>query len=213
MGIIVDKLPKEYDISRVITIGEIVDLLPETIPFREDIWFKGNLVKSGVILSREVWFYTKDKLNLELIGFMNSITKPEDIHFRFTCRLVEPISKLLVYRDGKLVIDKKLLNRDKSSNYINKKALTINGFISKLPKNIPIPCTIWVTGGLVKWGITFHDLDFIIYEIKDYNQYYKDIKKLFSDIYNIKVEVGYYLFINREPIYLFKLYDKGNLLI
>ncbi|MBF0484717.1 MAG: hypothetical protein HQL25_08455 [Candidatus Omnitrophica bacterium] len=68
---------------------------------------------------------------------------------------------------------------------------------------------MYLTGGLVKNGWSCNDADIIIFE-EEAKPHLAQIRNYFTDLFGWKTDVGQVVMADREPVYLYKIYEGGK---
>jgi hypothetical protein len=114
-----------------------------------------------------------------------------------------------LYNEGKLIINKETMCYTELPTPVYEPAIiTVEEALKKLPVKIPWTCDIYLTGGLVKNGWTANDFDFIAPDID--KQEIPKMKKAFEAVLKWKVDVGVGVMPEREPVYQYLIYRKGQ---
>jgi len=222
---IIEEEIKKWEVKRLpdapldmITFQEIVQILPEEISFKIDVFMVGKEARIGAVAGdlHLAFDYEGCPIPSEVTKFFADIFNkfPIKLHFFRNWKFFIP-ALCQIYQDGKLIITKDTLTyiRVPKSFYTFQKPLKVDEFKAKLPNKIPFPIDIWLTGGLVKFGQTYHDIDLIIFDKEDFNKYYSEIMSYFKQIYKRGIDVfaGYKTVRGEGAAPIFKLYSKGIL--
>ena len=132
---------------------------------------------------------------------------------------------LRLYNEGKLILDKKTLAYKEAPIPIKKlPCITSEEVLAKCPVTIPWTFDIYLTGGVVRKGWSSNDVDLIVtrkgvpvrtlaepilQEVPPKVLY--EMKRFFTNLFNWHTDVGRAVMPEREPVYLYKLYEDGKL--
>jgi len=213
MPIYVDTLPQVQEQIKVTTLKQLVEVLPETINYQIDIWIAGKIARFG-------------KTTENVIFLTDSLEEPSSELMCYFCDLVKSLgivatltneyknSRYLAFRlydKGSLLIDKTTLTYKRLPEPITEApVLTIDEVKQKLPQTIQWSYTIYLTGGLVKNGWSVNDADLITFD-EEARPQLAEIRNYFTNLLGWKTDIGQTIMVNREPVYLYKLYENGGL--
>lgn len=214
MPIYTDKLPQVISESHIVTLAELIRVLPETLDYPLDVWLSDRMAKYGQTSDYIVLFFSLEiEISEELKEYFNRIVKPLDIplHLAQPTRNVASVAAMKLYNAGRLIIDKTSLTyKELPSPVFRPPILTINELKERLPSTIEWTQTIWLTGGLVRNGWSGKDVDFIVFNETD-TKVLDAIRVFFTKTLGFSADVGSEVLTNMEPVYLFKLYENGRL--
>lgn len=212
MPIYVDTLPQNVAPCKTFSLRDLIQVLPEIIPYSCNLWMTGKVVRYGLGAGNITFVGDHSAEQHQLISLhLNQVlnSKVENVLLSRFWR-TNQITGLRVYQDGRLIIDKNTLQYKEIPNpIIDNPYITIDEVIKKLPQNIPWNHTIYLSGGILKNGWSFKDVDMIIFNPAAA----KDISPIihyFKEILNWHVDIGQSIMTDREPVYLFKLYENGS---
>ena len=215
MPVYVDSFPQSTTPITVVNIRELVAVLPEELPWKINVWLGGKLARFGV--------------TTEVIVFLAEMEAEPSVEQRlYFERLIAPLGlpatlyegwrskryeAVRLYNEGLLAIDRETLcYRCLPTPVYAAPIITKEEFLARMPRSIPYCGVVYLTGGMVKNGWSANDIDFIVPEVRDRFESYS-MAKYFSDILGWKVDVGPEVMKEREPVYLFKLYEGGKWLL
>lgn len=211
MPIYVNSVPQNIN-QVTLTIKELINALPENLIFNLNVWLSGSIAKYGVTVEN-------------LIFLVDTLEIPDPYIRNYFNNLVSPLNKqatvsnnwknnnknfsVKIYNDGKLIIDKETMTYKELPSVIQQcPGITFEEVVNLLPDNIKWNQVIYMTGGVVKNGFSNNDVDFIIFDEISVNDM-MDIRKFFTEKIGWKCDVGVSVMVNREPVYLYKIYENG----
>lgn len=209
MPTFVNTLPqKEREIS-IITIKEVVDKLPEELPWKINVWIADKLAKYGITTEALIFLVEQEEEpSIDMRMFFEELFKPfpATVYEDFMNR---KYSAIRLYNEGKLIINKEDMTYKELPTPIYKAPiLTIDKLMIMLPNEIKYTDKIYLTGGMVKNGFSNNDIDLIIFEEEDKGRLL-EIALYFEKLTGWKVHCGNSVMKEREPVYCFLLYDGG----
>jgi hypothetical protein len=213
MAVYVNTIPQKELEIRILTITKLIKALPEQLAYDLDVWIDGKLVRYGKTTENLTFLIKMDtEPSCELMEYFNTLVEP--LKFNATASnnwKNNNLSVLKLYNNGKLIIDKKTMTYKELPSVIEEDRYEIKyeEVLNKMPKEIEFKQTIYLTGGLVRNGFSNNDVDFIVFDI-GIDEIFQ-IRQFFNNILKLKVHVGTFVMTNREPVYLYKLYENGIL--
>ena len=216
MSTIVTTLPQNATSIKMTTLSQVVQILPSTIPFPINVWIGGKMAR-----------YSQSEQNL--IFLTDSETDPTNEQMEYFNTLVTPlgiqatlsrgwkneaITAMRLYDTGNLIIDPTTLVYTKiPTQSIDFPMLTVQEAVSLLPKTIPWTYDLYLTGGLVLSGYSFHDADIVVLDPTVTQDELALMRKMFTDAIGWKVDVGQRIMVEREPpsVQLYLIYSGGNI--
>jgi hypothetical protein len=202
--IYVNKFPQEIDPMEHITINQLVDVLPDSIPYNLNVWISGDLAKYGKTTQNLCFLIEQDsEPSNELMNYFDSLVKPlgksatASHHWRN-----DLFTKLSLYQNGKLIRKEHFVIdgiSEITSDYVKE----------YLPKAVPTHDPIYLTGSIVRQGWSRNDVDFICFN--EDTELLANLRKYLSNSLKCKVHVGNQVMPEREPVYLCKTYEEGAL--
>lgn len=213
MAVYVDTIPQKEIEIRILTITKLVQCLPEKIDYDLDVWVGGKLSRYGKTTENLTFLVKMDnEPSSEIMQYFNSLITP--LKYEATVSenwRNENLSVIKLYNKGKLIIDKETMTYKELPSVIEETALqiTIDDIMPKFPKEIEFEKTIYLTGGMVRNGFSNNDVDFIVFDSTNEERF--KLRQFLSDILGLKIHVGSFVMTNREPVYLYKLYENGKL--
>ena len=212
MAIYTTTLPQTIVPTKSITIQELISILPETIDYSINIWIDDKLAQYGRSADNII-FITDDKeiTNEKRQYFSNLVTSLDISATLSNAWKRNSISKLQLYTNGSLIFDKATMSYKQLPTPIPElPVLTIQEVTNVLPQTIKWNYTMYLTGGLVKNGWSKHDADIIIFdELQNGMTELIEIKKYFTNLIGWNMDVGQKIMEQREPVYLYKIYENG----
>ena len=211
MAIYVDAIPQNVEPIKILTIKDLVNVLPETLDYKFNVWIEGKLARFGKTTENLIFIIdSKEYPSSEIMMYFHSFVEP--LGFQATASNNWKVSKnasLKLYNEGKLIIDKETMTYKELPSIIKENYyLNYQDVLNNMPKEIEWKQTIYLTGGIVKNGFSNNDVDFIIFDEINTDQLF-NIRSLFNKYLNCKVDVGRQVMIEREPVYLYKIYENG----
>ena len=213
MPIYVNTVPQDVTPIRILTIKELINALPETLDYSINVWLTDKIARYGkttdnlIFLSDGVTEYPSS----EMMSYFDSLVSP--MGFQATLsndwKCNNTIANFKIYNDGRLIIDKETMTyKELPSTIVESYSISFQDVVSKLPSSIEWNHTIYLTGGIVKNGFSNNDVDFIVFDEID-NETFVLMKKYFYGIMGCKTHIGKYVMVDREPVYLYKIYENG----
>lgn len=213
MAIYVNTIPQNISPIKTLTIKELVNILPEIIDYELNVWIGGKLARYGKTTDNLIFLIdSKEEPSSEIMNYFNSFV--EQFDFQATVsndwKNNNYMSTIKLYNDGKLIIDKETMTFKELPSVIEENIfITFEEVLLKLPKKIEWNFDIYLTGSIVKNGFSNNDVDFIIFDVDKITL--SNIRKCFMTNLNCKTHVGHSIMIDREPVYLYKIYQNGIL--
>lgn len=213
MAIYVNTIPQNISPIKTLTIKELVNILPEIIDYELNVWIGGKLAKYGKTTENLIFLIqSKDFPSSEIMMYFNSFVKP--LNFQATVsnawKNINTITAVKLYNKGRLIIDKETMTYKELPSIIEEDTfITFEDVLSKLPSEIEWKFNIYLTGGIVKNGFSNNDVDFIVFDIDKITL--NDIRRYISSKISYKTHVGSDVMSEREPVYLYKIYENGLL--
>jgi hypothetical protein len=214
MPIYTTTLPQLTEEIIAVKLENLINALPETIPFSINVWICDKIVQYGISINNQVFLTEQeDEPSVEQKQYFNSLVTSLGIQATLMNQWCDKnYNAMQVYRLGELMIDKdtltyKILPAKRSELPI----LKAEDVMAKLPQEIEWKNTIYMTGGLVRNGWSANDADFMILDTTVDNSILLEIRNYLNQILKWKVHVGKYIMHDREPVYLYKLYEDGKL--
>ena len=213
MPIHVDKVPQQERPIVLVTLEQVIRALPDTIPYAKNFWIGEKIVRFGQTADNLVFFVDQaEEPTPEMRQYFDGLLAPLGKDATVLNAFRE--SKFLmmrIYNEGRLIVNKDTLSfTELPSKTALKPVLTSQEVFAKLPETIEWPYAIYLTGGLVRNGWSSNDGDIIIYDERARNDL-AAIRKFFTNIMGWRFDVGFRVMEDREPVYLYKIYDEGKL--
>lgn len=211
MPIYTDTLPQSTAVIKTMTFKDLLSVLPDELPFNYNFWISGRLAKFGITNENLVFLIDVDEEpSIEMRNlFMPYTTK---LGFDSTVSNAWKNSRLnsvRLYSEGKLIIDRDTLACKQLPAPTKIPQITSSDVIAKLPETIPWTETLYLTGGIVKNGFSCNDADIICFELADPTHLGK-MRDFFTNLFGWRTDVGLRVMENREPVYLYKIYEGGK---
>lgn len=218
MPITIERLPASSEKS-YITFQQVLNILPDELPFKRNVWIGGRLLRYGKEFSDVALPFqieTRFEVETEIRQYFGELFVAAGYSATASNQWKsnkQPMIRL--YNDGKLIIDRNTQTFiEPPSPTRLSPTLTVEEVMTRLPQSLPFPVTVWLTGSLARYGQTWNDADFIIFELEDWQQYHGELKRLFEEVLaGWKCDVGKQVMPEREPVSLFRLYDQGQLTV
>lgn len=235
MAQITTTIPQAIDPFNFITLGQVMAVLPETIPFTEVIGIGGKICQGKQITNLIFQVRQDDQPSQEMKMWANSIaqqasggvfsgTMANDWRNRL-CNVI------WIYADGEKILGNDLVYTKAPPAIDLPLEITWQMVLSRLPQTIPYNTTLWATGGIVREGRSFNDFDIIAgnieldangaptitekIEVVDLlnmrNFFNKQINLGVTVFDSMSIDIGNRIMTEREPVYLCKLYENGQL--
>lgn len=214
MATYVNTIPQNIEPIKVLTIKELLTQLPETLNYNLNVWIGGKLARYGATTENLIFFVDSiDYPSSEIMIYFHSFVEP--LNFQATVsndwKVNNNINTIKLYNNGRLIIDKETMAYKELPSIIEQNfIITYQDVLSRLPNEIEWNCVIYLTGSIVKNGFSNNDVDFIVFDNID-RLIINDIRKYLTSKLSCKVHVGSSIMIDREPVYLYKIYENGLL--
>lgn len=212
MSVITEHLPQTVEEINLITLADVIGILPETLDYPINVWVGDKLARYGQTSGNLLFLVEQDnETSEELKQYFETISKPYNATVGHEWKN-EKISALRLYNEGRLIIDKETLTYKELPQPTKKPpVIVLDDVISKLPNVVNWSETIYLTGSLVRWGWSGNDVDFMV-DSED-TKLYGEIRNYFHKLLGYKVDVGNADMPERAPVYKFKLYENRILQI
>lgn len=213
MSIIVEVLPQNIDPIVEVKITDLIGIMPDKLPWDINVWIGGKIAKYGVTTENLIFTTdSKEETNTEKRMYFNGLSEKVGTQGTLSSSwMLRDIGMMRLYNDGRLIIDKKTMCYKELPNPVASLPIfSITELVSKLERTVKWKENIWLTGGIVKNGWSANDIDFIVFD-EIPNNSLVEIKLYFTKLFGWKVDIGKKVMPDREPVYLYKLYDNGNL--
>jgi hypothetical protein len=210
---IVTTLPQTTTPIHTVTIREVVDVLPKTLPWPITVWVGDRLARFGRTTESITFLAEMDnEPTVEQRTFFEGLIAPLGL----PATLIEDwknqrYSAIRLYNEGKLIVDKDTMTYTELPTPVYEPpVLTVEEAVKLLPKEVPWKDKIWLTGGLVKNGWTANDFDFIA-ETDDQVRL-REMAMWFTKETGWKTHVGLEVMKDKEPVFMYLCYEEGQLL-
>lgn len=215
MPIYTDVLPQVTLNVKTTSIIDLIKALPDTISYSINVWLTGNIVRYGITSDDTIIFLGElDTIAPQtLINYFKTLVSPLGINATFLNEWKSrKFNALRIYNNGRLIINKDTLAYTEVPSPIHvAPVITLDDFVPSLPKTIPWAYTIYLTGGMTKVGWSANDIDMIIFDkLKDPADYMA-MRRYFTKTLGYIVDIGNSVITEKEPVYLYKLYENGSL--
>ena len=215
MPIVSEVLPQITQQIETVTIKEVVAVLPEVLPWALNVWVGDKLARFGRTADAIIFLAEMDseptvEQRLYFENLMQPLGVAATLYEGWKNKQHEVIR---LYNEGRLIVDPATMTyRELPTPVHTVPILTVEELKRKLPKTVPWPHKIYLTGGIVKNGWSANDVDFLVPDVVD-RDILAQIRKHFSHLLGWKVDVGNKVMPEREPVYLFLLYQEGTSLL
>lgn len=214
MPIYIDTVPQNVQEIKVVTLQELVTALPNTILYPINVWAANKIARYGQT-SGDVLFLTDEEIpSIEVKEYLNSLVAPLGIKANVynTFRASQYIA-MRIYDNGELIIDKATGAYKRLPAPIPEPArLTIDHVRNVIPRVIPYTQIIYLTGSIAKNGWSNNDIDFITLD----EMLWEDteaLRQLLSKAIGWPTHVGTKVMSEREPVFMYKIYEGGKCLL
>ena len=213
MPIYVDTLPQNIEPSTAVSIYDVLRALPDKIDYDLNVWVAGKLARYG--WTSETIIFLVEMVGdppSEVMQYFSSLMKPLGLAATASSAWRnEQWQALRLYNGGRLIVDRSTMSYTELPMPVAQAPrLTVEEVVAKLPPTVPWQFPIWLTGGLVKNGWSANDADVMV-DSKVDRAVYLELRQFFTKLFGWKTDVGSIFMPEREPIYLYKIYDGGKL--
>ena len=211
MPIYTDTLPQSTTVIKTITFKDLLSVLPDELPFRYNFWISGRLAKFGITNENLVFLV---ELSEEPSVEMRNLFMPFTSKLGFDSTVSNAwknlnLTSVRLYSEGKLMVDRETMACKSLPAPTELPRITSAEILAKLPETIPWTETLYLTGGIVKNGFSCNDADIICAERVDVSVLSK-MRKYFTNLFGWKTDIGMTVMADREPVYLYKIYEGGK---
>lgn len=211
MSIYTETLPQNIAPIKTVNFKQLLGALPQSLPFSYNFWIAGKLARYGMTTDNLV-FLVEGEETEEMRHFFNALVEPLGINATVSDNWKgNKYQAIRLYNEGRLIIDKATMSYTELPVETREVIfLTAKEAVSKMPTTIEWKQTLYLTGGLVKNGWSGNDGDIIVsgeIEKKELGR----MSRFFTDVVGWKFDVGQAVMPEREPVYLYKLYENGTL--
>lgn len=213
MPIYTDHLPQVTQDIHTTTLKTLLSVLPDTFLYPIDVWLTDKLVWYGQTADTTIIFLAPgNNIGMEALQvYLTSLLTPLGLIAAVQIKFARTnITALRLYDKGTLIIDRDtLMYKTVPTPAVLPPIITTEDIKLYAPLTIPWTQTLFLTGGIVKNGWSGHDVDIITFDIISPTQV-PEMRELFRNALGWAIDIGYQVMTNREPVYLFKLYENGN---
>lgn len=213
MPIYTNKLPQDIAPIIEVTFKELVSNLPDVIPYEINVWASGAITRFGKTAYPIVFIgELETDPDSEMMNYFSSLV-PKELGGTISkeYKRQDTVSPVRIYNKGKLIIDRETLQYTEMPTPIEPPTiLVLNDLLKVLEPEIKWTCTMHLTGSLVKQGWSYKDTDIIIFDTQP-KEVIDEMKKYFKKLTGWRVDIGNSVMVEREPVYLYKLYENGKL--
>lgn len=210
--ITITTLPQDYVPIVIVTIQDLVSVMPQTLLYPFNVWISGSLARDGKATGSLTFLIEGDgDPTSEIMNYFNTLVQPLGVTATAAFNWKnKSLSAIRLYNNGQLIVNPDGSFKEFPAPINEKLEITIDYVYNRLPQTIKFKETLYLTGGLTRDGFSLNDVDIMLEPTEPKTKFY-DIKKFFTQILGVKVDVGNTPMIDREPIYLFKMYENGEL--
>lgn len=208
----IDSLPQHETPIVTVSLRDLLRVLPTEIPYKANVWISGKLARYGIATGNLVFFVEQhSEPDPEQKQYFDLIVQSLGVHATASHNWRDDgIAALRLYNNGRLIIDPETLSFTEAPEPIKIcPVLELDDVLGRLWQEIPWGCTIWLTGGLTANGWSANDADFIVFDEEP--SMLVEIRNHLRTVLGWKVHVGNRVMPEREPVYLYKLYEGGVL--
>lgn len=201
----VNTLPQNVAPIKTVTLQQLIDWLPMRIT-PMNVWIAGKIARFGQTAENLIFLIEQEnEPDSETMEYFDSMVVGLGIHATVSnnCRN-QNFSAIPLYSNGNKIASK--------SNFITQSVpiLTVEEVMRKVPTRVKWPYDLYLTGGLVKNGWSANDADIIVFDSATKEEL-AEMRNFFTKLFGWKTDVGQKVMPEREPVYLYQLYSKGNL--
>ena len=221
MPTLITTLPQNVKPIVTVTIYDLIAVLPDTLPWPINVLVGGDMARHGQT-STGIIFLTEVIPTMEQKYYFDNLTKTLGLTSTlFEGWMNRRYDAVRFYNEGKFIVDRVNYTYTELPTPIHESPiLTKDEVLAKLPKEVPFEYDFCLTGSIAKNGWSCNDADFIVYKHFD-----NDLEKCvpiddlsilpkmaayFSDLLGWKTHVGPKVMPEREPVYLYPVYDQGK---
>lgn len=209
MSIIVNTL---QEVKRVpmVTFKDLLAVLPETLAVKADVWVSGPMARYGKTAEKLLFLLRED--SVEVKDFLNFLISPLGLGAQFSMGWRQAgISAVRLYAKGELVWDRDVVAYKLPLIPVESPIhMTVQEVLAALPDTVPFEETIYLTGGMVRQGFSCQDVDFLVLDTRVVGQKLADMRDYFKQYLWLSVDVGNRVMPDREPVYLYKIYEQNK---
>lgn len=216
MAEIITELPKFNPVS-IITIRDVVALLPATLPWPINVGLAGKLAWYGKTVGTVIFLTdAQGEPTVEQRQYFEKLIEPLGVPATLSGEWNNSKHNLSrLYNDGRLIVrmeNDRIVYTELPTPVNESPILTIDEAIKKLPRTIPFKNKLFLTGGLTLNGWTANDFDFIAEKVKDKRELAM-MARYFTGVLGWKTDVGADVMPEREPVKLYPIYEHGRCLL
>src|SRR5574343_1590167 len=201
MSVITKVAPQDVEIYNLITLRDVISILPERLGLDINVWIGDKIARYGQTTGCLTFIVEQDnEPSSELRLYFESLTHPIPSTVSNEWRN-ERLSALRLYNKGRLIIDKNTLTYKEVPSPTTIPILLVEDILKQLPDEVPVMENVYLTGSLVKVGWSGNDIDFMVDSMETGK--YLLLKEYFKGTFNCKVDVGNADMPDREPVYKF----------
>lgn len=214
MATYVNTIPQNLAAITVVTLPELLAVLPDQIPYNINVWISGKMAKYGIATQTLIFVgELDDEPTSEMKMYFSDLCAPLPLEATLSegwKKMDETLMRL--YNNGKLIIDRvTMCYTEPVSATKTPPVITHEEILRKLESEIIWKYDLYLTGSLVAIGWSANDVDIMYFDEATTNEEVGQMKRYFASLFGCKVDIGKNLMPNREPIYLYKIYEKGVL--
>lgn len=219
MPIFVTELPQQELPVNDITLPQLVAALPQTLAYPVKVWVTGEMAKYGRGTNNLIFLVDiEDEPPVEMKEYFNALVEPLGVSataahdWRDRKWMGKKGGVMPLYNDGRLIIDKETMAYTETPQPASMApVITLADLRRKLPQAVEWTDTIHLTGSLAWRGWSANDVDMVVLAEEADRPKQSAMSAFFSGLLGWKTDVGHAVMPEREPVYLFKLYENGQL--
>jgi len=211
MPIYVTECPQNVAEIKTTTLQDVVRILPDFLLEPLNVWITGKIVQFGRTDGNLIFTVEGKEPTPRIKHLFHTFVSDLGIQGTVDNQWKnQKFVALRLYDNGKLIIDKNTLQYTKIPSPTKEPAIvTCKEVLEKLPDTISWPITLYLTGGIVRCGWSVNDLDIITFERQDRTTLV-ELRNFFTNLFGWKTDVGFTIMTEREPVYLYKIYEQGK---
>lgn len=222
MPIFINELPQTIQPVHDITLTDLIAALPMTLTYPVKVWVTGEMAKYGRTTNNLVFLADVEaEPSPEMKEYFNSLCEPLGINatvahdWRDRKWLGKKGGLMPLYNEGRLIIDKETMAYTEVPHpTAEAPVITLDDLYEHLPQQVEWTDGIYLTGSLAWRGWSANDADMIVFPGEGQEpdkEKMAAMRIFFSDLLGWKTDVGHAVMPEREPVFLYKLYENGAL--
>lgn len=219
MPIFVQELPQAVQPVNDITVTQLIAALPETLAYPLKVWVTGEIARYGRTTNNLIFLADMEtEPSAEMKEYFNTLCAPLSINatvahdWRDKKWLGKKGGLMPLYNDGRLIINRQTMAYTEAPHPASEApVVTLDDLRQKLPQQVEWQDTLYLTGSLAWRGWSANDVDMIVFMEEPDQPKFHAMRSFFTERLGWKTDVGHAVMPEREPVYLFKLYENGQL--